>query len=81
MSTETPDRNDSSLVGLACDHAAAVFRFLRSLVDDADLARDLVQDTFLKLHDHADGAGPGLVFSVARSCALDHLPSPPRYHT
>ena len=72
MNTRTPDRSDSPLDGLARDHAAAVFRFLRSLVGDADLARDLVQDTFLKLHRHAHEAGPGLVFSVARSCALDH---------
>ena len=59
MNTRTPDRSDSPLDGLARDHAAAVFRFLRSLVGDADLARDLVQDTFLKLHRHAHEAGPG----------------------
>jgi RNA polymerase sigma-70 factor (ECF subfamily) len=57
---------------LVAEHAAGVFRFLRTMVGDAETARDLVQDTFLRLHPHAAEAGPGLVFTVARSCALDH---------
>jgi len=61
------------LTALVENHGAGVFRYLRSLVGDADLARDLAQDTFLKLHAHADKAGAALFFTVARSCALDHL--------
>jgi RNA polymerase sigma factor (sigma-70 family) len=61
------------LAALVESHGAGVVRYLRSLVGDGDLARDLAQDTFLKLHAHADGAGAALVFTVARSCALDHL--------
>lgn len=58
---------------LARDHVAAAYRFLRSLVGDAETARDLLQDTFVRLAPHAAAAGPGLVFATARSCAVDHL--------
>ena len=62
-----------NLAALVESHAAGIFRYLRSMVGDADVARDLAQETFLKLHAHAGGAGAALVFTVARSCALDHL--------
>jgi len=61
------------LAALAERHAAGVFRYLRSLVGDGETARDLLQDTFLRLRPHAADAGPGLVFTAARTCALDHL--------
>jgi RNA polymerase sigma-70 factor (ECF subfamily) len=73
--TLTPDTLDT----LARDHAAGVFRYLRSLVGDDDIARDLVQDTFLRLGRHAarqgggEAIGAGLVFTTARNCGLDHL--------
>jgi len=50
-----------------------VFRFLRSMVGNEDTARDLTQETFLKLKSHAHDAGRALVYKVARSCALDHF--------
>jgi len=68
--TDQPPPDLDRLVG---EHAAGVFRYLRTLVGDGETARDLVQDTFLRLHPHASQAGAGLVFTVARSCALDHL--------
>lgn len=64
---------------LAREHAAGVFRYLRSLVGDPEEARDLVQETFLRLgrhaarHGGAQALGPGLVFTTARTCGLDHL--------
>ena len=61
------------LAALAERHAAGVFRYLRSLVGDGEAARDLTQDTFVRLREFAADAGPGLVFAAARSCALDHL--------
>jgi len=61
------------LTDLAERHAAGVFRYLRSLVGDGETARDLLQDTFVRLQPHAAEAGPGLVFTTARHCALDHL--------
>ncbi len=61
------------LTELAERHAAGVFRYLRSLVGDGETARDLLQDTFLRLQPHATEAGTGLVFTAARTCALDHL--------
>lgn len=63
----------SRLTALALAHAAGVRRYLRVLTGDAELARDLAQETFLKLDAHAETAGSALVFTVARSCALDHL--------
>lgn len=67
------------LEALAREHAAGVFRYLRSLVGDAEEARDLVQETFLRLGRHAarrggaEAIGVGLVFTTARTCGLDHL--------
>lgn len=55
------------------EHSAGVFRYLRSVVGNEDTARDLLQDTFLKLNPSAADAGKALVYTVARSCALDHL--------
>lgn len=75
MFTQTPDTLDT----LARDHAAGVFRYLRSLVGDDEVARDLVQDTFLRLgryaarQDGREAIGAGLVFATARNCGLDHL--------
>lgn len=68
-----PDVAPNRLTDLALAHAAGVHRYLRVLTGDADLARDLAQETFLKLDKHAADAGSALVFTVARSCALDHL--------
>lgn len=65
----SPDR----LADLVAAHAAGVRRYLRALTGDAELARDLAQETFLKLAAHAETAGGALVYTVARSCALDHL--------
>ncbi len=65
----TPD----ALTALADQHGAGVLRYLRSLVGDGDTARDLLQETFLRLHGRAEGAGAPLVYTVARSCAIDHL--------
>ena len=73
MAPATPTTSTDPLAALAERHAAGVFRYLRSLVGDAETARDLVQDTFLRLRERAAEAGPGLVYAAARSCALDHL--------
>ncbi len=55
------------------EHSAGVFRYLRSVVREEEAARDLLHDTFLKLNPQAREAGRPLVYTVARSCALDHL--------
>ena len=68
----THDKTEA-LAQLASQHADGVFRYLRSLVQHEDTARDLLQDTFLRLEPHAETAGPGLVFATARSCALDRM--------
>ncbi len=55
------------------EHSAGVYRYLRSIVGDEDTSRDLLHDTFLKLSPRAADAGKALVYTAARSCALDHL--------
>lgn len=72
LAIPTPLQTDP-LADLAERHAAGAFRYLRSLVGDGETARDLLQDTFLRLQPHAIEAGPGLVFTTARHCALDYL--------
>ena len=68
MFTIAPDSDP--LDTLAREHVAGVFRYLRSLVGDPEEARDLVQETFLRLGRHAarkGGAqviGAGLVFTT-----------------
>ena len=63
----------SPLARLVADHGSGVFRYLRSLVGDEETARDLVQDSFLKLEPRAAEAGRALVYTVARNIAIDHL--------
>lgn len=60
------------MTALVAAHAAGVQRYLRVLTGDAELARELAQETFLKLNAHAEAAGSALIFTIARSCALDH---------
>jgi len=72
LQSRSPEPQDQ-LAALADRYAAGVYRYLRSLVGDPETARDLVHDTFLKLRGHVRDAGAALVFTVARSCALDHL--------
>ncbi len=73
MSAFSPRQDTTPLDRLMAEHAAGVFRYLCSLVSNVDSARDLQQDTFLKLNDQAANAGKALVYTVARNCALDHL--------
>lgn len=53
-------------------------RFLRSRVGDADVAEDLLQEVFLRLHERSDRIGEleridAWLFRVARNVAIDHL--------
>lgn len=73
MPDACPRTSSNRLTALVAAHAAGVQRYLRALTGDAEVARDLVQETFLKLDAHAETASSALVFTVARSCALDHL--------
>jgi RNA polymerase sigma-70 factor, ECF subfamily len=53
-----------------------VWRFLRSLLRDADLARDVAHETFLKLRPVVEREGrlrPAYVFASARNTAMSHL--------
>jgi RNA polymerase sigma factor (sigma-70 family) len=61
------------------DHESALVGYISSITHDHEAARDVVQDTFLKLYTRDDPAaldGPGLkpwLFTVARNRALDWL--------
>jgi RNA polymerase sigma-70 factor (ECF subfamily) len=53
-------------------------RFLRSRVGDRDLAEDLLQEVFLRLHERREPIGEleridAWLFRVARNVAIDHL--------
>jgi RNA polymerase sigma-70 factor, ECF subfamily len=55
-----------------------VWRFLRHLLDDAALAEDVTQETFLRLYQHLPGFGfrckfSTWVFRVARNAGIDAL--------
>ncbi len=58
-------------------HGPALTRYAASLVGEDDLARDIVQDTFLRLCDMSpEELGdrlPAWLFTVCRHRALDHL--------
>ena len=72
--SEIPNRKQADpLDQLMASHGDGVLRYLRSLVRDPEVARVLLQDTFLKLIDRVEGAGRTLVYATARNCALDHL--------
>jgi RNA polymerase sigma-70 factor (ECF subfamily) len=69
------EMNPAALVDAYLDR---VYRFLLALVGDTEMARDLTQETFLRLQrggPHPDPAGPGLayVFATARNTAISHL--------
>ncbi|MCG3173197.1 MAG: RNA polymerase sigma factor CarQ [Myxococcota bacterium] len=78
------DGDPSALAPLHAEMAPRLRAFLLKRVRDPDLAEDLVQVTFLKIHmardrfDPGDG-GPGVVeawcFAIARNAALDALRS------
>lgn len=61
-----------------------VWRFLRHLLDDAALAEDVTQETFLRLYQHLPGFGfrckfSTWVFRVARNAGIDALRSRERH--
>jgi RNA polymerase sigma-70 factor, ECF subfamily len=62
----------------------SVWRFLRHLLDDAALAEDVTQETFLRLYQHLPGFGfrckfSTWVFRVARNAGIDALRSRERH--
>jgi RNA polymerase sigma-70 factor, ECF subfamily len=62
----------------------SVWRFLRHLLDDAALAEDVTQETFLRLYQHLLGFGfrckfSTWVFRVARNAGIDALRSRERH--
>ena len=68
----------SDLETIYDEYGDRVFRFLYGMTGETEMASDLVQETFLKLH-QADKPEPGetpgapLIFTVARNSAISRL--------
>jgi RNA polymerase sigma-70 factor (ECF subfamily) len=62
---------------LFAEHQQGVFRYLWRVVGQADAARDLTQEVFLRVSRAEVPAGPDArrawVFTIARNLALNHL--------
>lgn len=76
--TPTQERiaTDDAFAALVDRDLDRVWRYLRSLLRDADLARDVTHETFLKLRAVIEREGrlrPAYVFAAARNAALSHL--------
>src|SRR5437763_1347134 len=58
-------------------HRDGVFRYLWRIVGQADAARDLTQEVFLRVTRTAapetEGGGKAWVYTIARNLALNHL--------
>ena len=70
----SPSRSEQvDLAQLYATHAPSLYRYLVQLTGDADVAADLVQDTFLRVVTHAptNGALRGWLFRVATNAARD----------
>ncbi len=68
----------SALDALLQDYWVPVVNYVRSLVDDPDVAEDIAQEAFLHLWEgrgrwRAEGSARALLCRVARSRALNHL--------
>jgi RNA polymerase sigma-70 factor (ECF subfamily) len=79
MLTDPAIESPSDLVRRAMqEHESALVGYAAGIVGDLDLARDIVQDTFLKLYEQEPGriAAAGLrswLFTVCRNRGLDAL--------
>ncbi len=73
-----PEQTFVDLVDLYLDR---VYRYLRNLTRDEDLARDFAHETFLRLHKQVAGGteiSEAYVFTTARNTALSHWRSDKR---
>lgn len=80
MNSDTPSITPADLVRRAVrDFESPLVGYAAGITHDLDAARDVVQDTFLKLYTQTDPArldGPGLkswLFTVCRNRAIDWL--------
>lgn len=76
--TANDESDDSSFAALVDEHGPAVYRLARSVVQDASLADDVTQDTFIKvwknLHTLRDpGAIRSWILGIAHNTAVSTL--------
>jgi RNA polymerase sigma-70 factor (ECF subfamily) len=71
------DAKRDRLLGLLAEHEAALGRYAARIVQDGARAKDLVQETFLKLwqaDDASVGTNPAAwLYTVCRNLCFDHL--------
>ena len=70
--------DDFAFVSLYNRHRAAVYTFCVKMVLDKDVAKDLLQETFLRVYENRDrlmnaAAFRSWVFTIARNQCLNHL--------
>ena len=74
---------ESALEGLYARYGGLIFTLARRIVGDPELAREVLQDTFLRCwggreaYDPARGRVPGWLMGIARNRAIDLLRSRP----
>lgn len=76
-------RPDESLRRLMDEWEAPVFRFLLSMLRDADIAQDCAQDVFLRAYEALSSGKPvnsSWLFTVARNRAMDEFRRQRRVH-
>lgn len=77
MSDESNEKEVEWLRPVVDRHAAALVRYAASIVRDHDVARDLVQETFVRLwrepRANVSGHLEPWLFRVCRNLAIDHL--------
>lgn len=77
VSTDAASADDSARIeALYAEHGARIHRFLRDLLDDAALAADATQETFVRAYKRLDDLDPALrvapwLFGIARNVALE----------
>jgi RNA polymerase sigma-70 factor (ECF subfamily) len=74
----TPEAPGDEVLSLFAKHGTSLYRFSRSMLDEADEAEDVVQEVFLRLLQHLQAGGHrgnlrGWLFEVAANCCRDRL--------
>jgi RNA polymerase sigma-70 factor (ECF subfamily) len=82
VSGRKPTGHDAAYLDLVDRYEAAILNYIYRLVDDAEVAEDLTQDTFVKayqardrldLDEQSEGRRRAWLYRIAHNTAADHL--------